>query len=106
MVLGVILMTFGDPGVTFSDFSGSWGQAGNFMIFEGYPGRAQVERTRSDKRSGSFLAPSKQLLNTRLLTCKQLKADTRLVNLPLQTRTGKPDCPLVTEGLEGLGNSD
>ena len=49
---------------------------------------------------------SKQLLNTILPTCKQLKADTRLVNLQLQTRTGEPDCPLVTEGLEGLENSD
>ena len=34
---------------------------------------------------GCILAPSKQLLNTRLLTCKQLKADTRLVNLQLHT---------------------
>ena len=60
--------------------------------------------------SGPSLASSKQLPNTRLLTCKPLKADTRLVNLQLQTagleRTGKPDCQLVIEGLEGLGNSD
>ena len=48
MVLDVILVTFGDPGVTFSDFVGSWGQARNLMIFEGCPGGAQVERTRSE----------------------------------------------------------
>ena len=28
------------------------------------------------------------------------------MNLQLQTRTETPACPLVTEGLEGLGNSD
>ncbi len=42
-----------------------------------------------------------------MLTCKPLKADTGLVNLQLQSagleKTGKPDCQLVIEGLEGLG---
>ena len=44
--LGHILMSFGRPGVTFSDFWGSWRQAENFMIFERFPrgARAEVER--------------------------------------------------------------
>jgi hypothetical protein len=44
-----------------------------------------------------------------LLTCKQLKADTRLASWQLQTagleKTGKPDCQLVIEGLERLVTS-
>ncbi len=71
------------------------------------PGETQVEITHPG--GGNTLLPrsSKQLPNTRLLTCKPLKADTRLANLQLQTagleRTEKPDCQLVIEGLEGLG---
>ena len=53
------------------------------------------------------VAYSKQVTKPRLLTCKQLQADTRLANWQLQTAgleiTGKPDCQLVIEGLEGLG---
>ena len=37
MVLGTILVYFGDLGTTFSDFWGPWRQAWNFMIFQGYP---------------------------------------------------------------------
>jgi len=43
-VLGVILMTFGDLGHTFSD---SWAyeeQAWNLMVFQGFPGGAQILR--------------------------------------------------------------
>ena len=39
--LAHILMHFGRPGVTFSDFGGSWRQAWNVMIFQGYPGECQ-----------------------------------------------------------------
>jgi len=45
MVLGALLVTFGDLLGTFSDFCESRGQARNLMIFKGSPGRAQVERT-------------------------------------------------------------
>ena len=76
------------------------------MIFQGYPGTPQVETPHPG--DGNTLVPgsSKQLPNTRLLTCKPLKADTRLVNWQLQIagleRTGKPDCQLVLEGLGEL----
>ena len=58
---------------------------------------------------GSSQGPVRQLPNTRLLTCKQLKADTRLANWQLQTveleKTGKPDCQLAIEGLVRLATS-
>ena len=42
-VLGVILVTFGDLGHTFSDIWGYWEQAWNLMVFQGFPGRPQAE---------------------------------------------------------------
>ena len=42
MVLGVILVTFGDLGHTFSDIWGYWEQAWNLMVFQGFPGGAQI----------------------------------------------------------------
>ena len=51
------------------------------MNFGTLPGGTQVEMT--DPGGGNTPVPgsSKQVSNTRLLTCKPLKADTRLVNL-------------------------
>ena len=43
-VLGVILVTVGDLGHTFSDMQGYWEQAWNSMVFQGFPGTPQVER--------------------------------------------------------------
>ena len=70
-----------------------------FDDFQGYPGRTQVERTqRKVTRSSPGQVNSKQLPNPRLLTCKLLKADTRLANWQLQIagmeKTGEPDCQL------------
>ena len=45
MVLGHILVTLGSLGDTFSDFGRSWEQASNLMVFQGFPGRPQVEST-------------------------------------------------------------
>ena len=78
------------------------------MVFEGCPGGAQVEGTRPFKQTGLSPGPVRQLPNTRLLTCKQLKADTRLANCQLQTveleKTGKPDCQLVIERISKTCN--
>ena len=43
--LAHILMSFGDPGETFSDFLVSCRQVWNLMVFPGYPGATQVETT-------------------------------------------------------------
>ena len=51
------------------------------------------------------VGPSKQLLNTILLTCKQPKADTRQANCKLQT-AGLEILENWTVDLKGLGNSD
>ena len=60
------------------------------MIFKGYPGTPQVESTTPGGGDELVRGSSKQLPNTRLLTCKPLKADTRLV----KTNT----CRLELEG--------
>ena len=77
------------------------------MIFKGFPGGTRVETTHPGEGDLVVWTPKLTVTNTRLLTCKQLKADTRLVNLQLQTAglemTGKLDCQLVIERLEGLG---
>ena len=71
------------------------------MIFQGCPGETQVEVIHAGEGDDPVRGSSKQLPNTRLLTCKWLKAETRIVNRHLQTpgleKTGKPDCQLVTE---------
>ena len=43
-VLGVILVTFGDLGHTFSDIWGYWEQAWNLIDFKGFPGGPQILR--------------------------------------------------------------
>jgi len=45
MVLGLMLVSFGDLGNSFSDWWGSWRQTWNFMIFRRFPGGTQVEGT-------------------------------------------------------------
>ena len=50
------------------------------MIFQGYPGGAQVESIHPEVVKGLSVGSSKQVTNHHLLTCKQLKADTRLAN--------------------------
>ena len=84
------------------------------MIFHGYPGGAQVESTQPGVVTGWSVAPRSQIYRSpiadlqstdhQLLTCKQLKADTRLANCSLQTgglemirKSGKLDCQLVVE---------
>ena len=59
--LAHIFMSFADPGGVFSDFWGSWRQAGNLMIFERFPGGARVESTRQKEGNGTVRGPTKQL---------------------------------------------
>ena len=58
--------------------------------------------------TGHSVGSSKQVTNHHLLTCKQLKADTRLANRQLQNAglemTGKLDCQLVIEMIERTWN--
>ena len=61
-VLGVILVTFGDLGDTFSDIWRCWEQAWNLMDFQGFPGGPQIQRTLQVKlklsiQGGSRLQP-------------------------------------------------
>jgi len=58
MVLGAFWVSFGDLGGTFSDFWGSWRQAWNLMIFQGYQGTPQVESTTPG--GGNTLLPGLQ----------------------------------------------
>ena len=51
------------------------------MNFGTLPGGTQVEIIHPGEGNGFIPGSSKQVSNTRLLTCKPLKADTRLVNL-------------------------
>ena len=76
-VLGInnILVHLGDPGDICCDFPGSWRQAWNFMIFQGYAGRAQVERTHPRRVMPLSVGYKKQFPNSSLLTCKLLKAE-------------------------------
>ena len=75
------------------------------MISGTSPGGPQILRTCPVEGKLLVQGSSKQLPNTRLLTCKQLKADTRLANWQLQTagleKTGKLDCQLVIERTGG-----
>ena len=103
VLLGLICLCFGDHGDNVSDFWGYWGQAWILIVFQGYPGRDKVG-TIHPKCGNPFVpGSSKQLPNTRLLTCKLLNADTRLANWQLQTagleKTWKADFQL------GLGTA-
>ena len=51
--LAHIWVSFGDPGCTFSDFLGSWRQAWNVMIFQGYPGGARAKRIHPEGGNGT-----------------------------------------------------
>ena len=54
-------MPFGRPGVTFSDFRRSWGQASNLKISERFPEGARAEVIQQSEGKLSFRGSTKQL---------------------------------------------
>ena len=92
MVLGVILVSFGDLGHTFSDFEGIGSRLEILLFLGDSLWGAQIQATRSlggrkyapcvgsSNRLANHQCADLQELNHQLLICKHLKADTRLAN--------------------------
>ena len=122
--LAHILVSFGDPGGTFSDFWGSWRKPWNLMIFQGYPGGAQVEGHHPVEGNGMVLGSSNSISLSPICWSARAKppiADLQTPKSWYQTckltiadfRTGNEwksvehlTVNLWFKWLEGLGNSD
>ena len=59
-------MSFGSPGIDFSDFWAPWRQAINYMIFERFPGGPRVEVTHQSSGNALVCGSTKQLKDNQL----------------------------------------